>query len=81
VQSGDIRLLSYCKYCAALDDHSGTNCPYTNVPEEFKCCNCKNEIGHHAGERFECPAFIEFAFRACEKEKIEAEKRYLEAKS
>ena len=41
-----------CKYCPAMsDDHSSSDFPYLNVPEEHRCFNCKNAFGHNSRVR------------------------------
>jgi hypothetical protein len=70
-----------CKYCAALDEHISSECPYLNVVEEHKCSNCKNKLGHNATERLECLTFLDFYQKQCIREGVEPEKKYLEAKT
>jgi hypothetical protein len=68
-----------CKYCADVDVHATSDCPYLNIPEEHKCCNCKNELGHNSTERLECPAFLDFYKKQCMREGIVMEKKYIVA--
>jgi hypothetical protein len=70
----------YCKYCAALNEHTSDQCPYINSPEEHRCSNCKNMPGHNATEKFECLFYIEYYINACNKEKVAVDKKYSDAR-
>jgi hypothetical protein len=70
-----------CKYCAAVDDHMTDKCPYINTPDEHRCANCKNEIGHNAGEKMECLTYVNYYINAHIKEGLEVEQKFITLKS
>jgi hypothetical protein len=70
-----------CKYCAGVDEHYSDKCPYLNMPEYHKCTNCKNENGHHAGEKLECLSYITYLMSAHIREGIPIDQKYHDIKA